>query len=130
MFFFSAYRKSETQDLYVGLGTQYPKMGPYGGTFRWDPSVRCKSSNSQLFFKIGVLKYFAIFTGKKLCWNLLLINKTPTQMFSCEYYEIFKSTYLYRTTLVAASGDVSKRVKSDEMKINCLNPASANGCNA
>ena len=100
------------------------------GTLRWDPSVRCKSSNSQLFFKIDVLKYFAIFTGKKLCWNLLLINKTPTQMFSCEYYEIFKSTYLYRTTLVAASGDVSKRVKSDEMKINCLNPASANGCNA
>ena len=86
MFFFSAYRKSETQDLYVGLGTQYPKMGPYGGTLRWDPSVRCKSSNSQLFFKIGVLKYFAIFTGKHwnlfLCWNLFLINEAPTLVVS------------------------------------------------
>ena len=34
-----------------------------------------------------------------------------------------------RATLVAASGNVSKTVKSDGMKINCLNPASINGCN-
>ena len=37
---------------------------------------------------------------------------------------------MYRTILVAASGKVSKTVKSDEMKTNCLNPASGNGCNA
>ena len=34
------------------------------GTLRWNPSVRRKSSHLQLFFKIGGLKYFAIFTGK------------------------------------------------------------------
>ena len=128
MFFFRHTGKVGPR-IYVGLGTQDPKMEPYSGTLRWDPSVRCKSSHLQLFFKIGVLKYFAIFTGKHLCWNLLLINKTPTQVFSCEYYEIFKSSFLYRTSLAAASGDVSKRVKSDGMKINCLNPASVNGCN-
>ena len=29
---------------------------------------------------------------------------------------------------MAASGDVSKTIKSDVMNINCLNPASVNGC--
>ena len=42
----------------------------------------------------------------------------------------FWEQLLYRTTLMAASGDVSKTIKSDRMKINCLNPASVNGCNA
>ena len=32
-----------------------------------------RSSRLQMFFKIGVLKNFAIFTGKHLCWNLFLI---------------------------------------------------------
>ena len=31
-------------------------------------------SRSQRFFKIGVLKNFAIFTGKHLCWRLFLIK--------------------------------------------------------
>ena len=33
-----------------------------------------KSFIHKQFFKIGVLKYFAIFTGKPLCWNLVLIK--------------------------------------------------------
>ena len=28
-----------------------------------------RNSHSQMFFKIGVLKHFVIFTGKKLCWR-------------------------------------------------------------
>ena len=107
-----------------------PRVETSVGTLRWNPSVRRKSSHLQLFFKIGGLKHFAIFTGKHQRWNLLLINKTPTQVSSCEYCKIFKSSFWYRTTLVAAAGDVSKTVKSDGMKINCLNPASVNGCNA
>ena len=31
---------------------------------------------------------------------------------------------------MAVSGDVRKTAKSDGMKINYLNPASVNGCNA
>ena len=31
-------------------------------------------SRSQVFFKTGVLKHFAIFTGKHLCWCLFLIE--------------------------------------------------------
>ena len=33
-----------------------------------------RSSRSQMFFKIGVLKNFTKFTGKELCWSLFLIN--------------------------------------------------------
>ena len=33
-----------------------------------------RSSCSQIFFKIGVLKKFAIFTGKHLCWSLFSIK--------------------------------------------------------
>ena len=39
----------------------------------------------QTFFKIGVLKNFAIFTGKHLCWSLFLILffKTKRKAFRC-----------------------------------------------
>ena len=57
-----------------------------------------RSRRSQMFFKIIVLKCFATFTGKRLCWNLFLIK-----LFCCEYCEILKNNFLYRTTPVAAS---------------------------
>ena len=99
-------------------------MGLYDGPLRWDLRVKRRSSHSKPFFKTGVLKHFAIFTGKHLCWSLFIINETPTHVFSCEYYEIFKSSFLYKITLVAASGDVSKTVKPDgmilSMKMHCL----------
>ena len=55
-----------------------------------------RSSRSQMFFKIGLLKNYAIIAGKYLCWSLFLISlqtwrlaallkKTPTQVFPCEY---------------------------------------------
>ena len=53
-----------------------------------------------MFFKVDVLKSFVIFTGKK----------TPTQVFSCEYCEVFKECLkilkeqlFYRTPPVGAS---------------------------
>ena len=33
----------------------------------------CRSSRSQMFFKIDILKTFVIFTGKRLCWSLFLM---------------------------------------------------------
>ena len=33
-----------------------------------------RSSRLQMFFKIGVLKNFAIFTGKHMCWSLFLVG--------------------------------------------------------
>ena len=58
-----------------------------------------------MFFKIGVVKNSAIFTGKKLRWSLL--NKVAgLQVFSCENCKIVQSKLFYRTPPVAASADV------------------------
>ena len=35
---------------------------------------RCSSSRSQMFYETGVLKKFAIFARKQLCWSLFLVN--------------------------------------------------------
>ena len=35
--------------------------------------------------------------------NTTLAKETPTQVFSCEYREIFKNSFFYRTIPVAAS---------------------------
>ena len=56
----------------------------------------------EVFYKKAVLKKLAIFTGKHLHWSIFLIKlqalqlyckEIPTQLFSCEYCEIFKKTY-------------------------------------
>ena len=70
-------------------------------------------NRSQLFFKIGVLSNFAIFTAKHLrccvgiklqAWRTeALLNETPTQVFSCEFCEIVKHSFFYWTTPVASS---------------------------
>ena len=57
------------------------------------PSSR--SSCSQMFFKIGALKNFAIPQEK------LYSKEAPTQVFSCEYFEIFKNSFFYRIPPVA-----------------------------
>ena len=66
---------------------------------RWKPL----NSRSQMFFKTRVLKNFAVFTGKHLCWSLFLVKSqdwrlafcifTPTQVFSRECCKIFKSSF-------------------------------------
>ena len=40
-----------------------------------EKSVKYRSRRSEMFFKIAVLKKFAIFTGKHLCWSLFLIKQ-------------------------------------------------------
>ena len=51
-----------------------------------------------MFFKIGALKNFTIFTGKDdQCWSLFLIKlyyeDTPIRVFSCEYCKFFKNNF-------------------------------------
>ena len=70
---------------------------------RVSEKAQIRSSRSLVFFKIGVLKNFAIFTGKYLCCFLSFIKlqafrpatlskKDFNTALSCEYCEIFKST--------------------------------------
>ena len=66
-----------------------------------------KQSPRRLLSK-GVLRNFAKFTGKHLCQSLFLSlnfikKETLAQVFSCEFSEISKNTFFYRTPLVAAS---------------------------
>ena len=71
-----------------------------------------------MFFKIDVLKNFTIFTGNHLCWSLFLIKfqafipATSTQVFSSEYFQIFKNISLYKSPLVAASKFLTKLAKN------------------
>ena len=56
-----------------------------------------RSVRSQMLFKIVIFKTFAIFIRKHLCWSLFLnfffFKKTPTQVFPCEYCEVFKNSF-------------------------------------
>ena len=60
-----------------------------------------RGSSLQMFYKIGALKSFSIFTGK---------HETLTQVFSSEYCEIFKNTFFQRTPSVAASEPINSKV--------------------
>ena len=65
-------RRSLKRQYYLGLLQQY--QGGFHGSIR--------SSRSQMFFKIDVLKNFANFTGKHLCWSLLKVAGLQTYTFS------------------------------------------------
>ena len=76
---------------------------------------RDRSTRPEVFCKNGVLRNFAKFTGKHLCQNLFfnkvvgkacnfIKKESLAQVFSCEFCEISKKTFFYRTPPVAASG--------------------------
>ena len=62
-------------------------------------NLRSTKAATRGVLKLRVLKDFANFIGKHLCWSLFLIKlqarrpKTPIQMFSCEICEILRNTY-------------------------------------
>ena len=63
-----------------------------------------RSSRSQLFFKIAVLKNFTKFTGEHLCWSLFLIKRPATLLkressigIFLKYCKFFKDSSFYRT---------------------------------
>ena len=71
----------------------------------------------EVFFKKGVPKNFANFTGKHLCWRFFLIKlkvwrpatllrKTAAQVFSCDICEIFKNTYFEEHLRAAATAKI------------------------
>ena len=53
-----------------------------------------KSSRSQMFFKIGVLKNFAIFTGKHMCKSLFLIKLKACNFIKKRLQQVFCRTFL------------------------------------
>ena len=53
-----------------------------------------KSSRSKMFFKIGVLKNFAIFTGKHMCKSLFLIKLKACNFIKKRLQKVFCRTFL------------------------------------
>ena len=79
--------------------------------------IEDRSSRSQMFFKIDVLKNFENFTGKHQCWSFFLIKlqafslkkrlkETTTRVFFREICEILKNTCFVKTRSVAASDKI------------------------
>ena len=69
-------------------------------------SLIFKSSHSQMIFTIGVLKHFAIFTRKHLCWSYFLIKSLKRDSnidVFLEYCKIFKNPYFEELLRTAAS---------------------------
>ena len=57
----------------------------------------------EAFYKKDVLKNFAKFTGKHQYQKLFFKIEALTQLFSCEFYEIFKNTLFKEHLWTAAS---------------------------
>ena len=55
---------------------------------------RCRSSRSQMFFKVDVFKNFAIFTGKHLCWSLFLIKLQAFRCFPVNIAKFLRVAFL------------------------------------
>ena len=66
-----------------------------------------RSSRPEVFYKKGILRNFAKFTGKHLRQHQVagqgnFKSGSLAQVFSCEFCEISQNTFFYRTPLVAA----------------------------
>ena len=70
--------------------------------------THCRSSRREVFCRKGVLRNLAKFTGKHL-WQSLFFNKVAgliekealAQVFSCEFCQISKNIFSYRTPPMA-----------------------------
>ena len=100
--------------------------------FYWKPLWKnFKKQPPEMFFKKTVFNNFAIFIGKDLCWSLFLIKlqvirtlklqffKNPTQVFSCEYCEIFKNTNFEEHLQTVASEFYSNEFASAVIHRKC-----------
>ena len=78
--------------------------------------LKQSTSHPEVLCKKGILKNFTKFTGKHLCQSLFLNKivgqspvcnpikkKTMTQVFSCEFCEIFKNTFFKENLWITAS---------------------------
>ena len=72
--------------------------------------LHCRSSRLEVFCKTGVLRNLAKFTGKSLRQSLffnkvagLTEKQTLAQVLSCQFCQISKNTFSYRTPPMAVS---------------------------
>ena len=94
--------------------------------------IPSRRSCLEVFYKIGVPKNFAIFTGKCYARFCNFIKKeTLTQVLSCEFREIFKNTSFDRIILSVACGPHEKCIvaaiakSGRQREINSVNKVKA-----
>ena len=65
-----------------------------------------------MFFKIGLLKNFAIFREKHLCWSLFLIKLQTFRIFPVNITKFLTVAFFIELQRVAASADVLLTLKT------------------
>ena len=98
----------------------------------WIPSTKNRSRHPEVFYKIGVLKNFAKFTGKHLCQRLsfnkvaglkpetLLKKRLRLMCFFCEIRKIFKNIFFYRTPPFASQKLLLQKLNRSIYLGNCF----------
>ena len=76
-----------------------------------------RSSHPKEFCNKGVLKKFTV---KNLCQSIFFKRETLAPLFSCDFCEIFKNTFSYRTPLVAESVNAALNCLLHEMQLRKL----------
>ena len=82
-------------------------------------SNKTQKQSSRGVLKKGVTRNFAKFMGKQLCQSFFLM----AQVFSCEFCNISKNTFSYRTSPVVASENGIKNKKATKTEYS---PCSTN----
>ena len=72
---------------------------------------KTEKQSPEVFYKKTVLKSFSTFTGKHHHYQ----KETPTQVFSCEYCEIFRNTYFEEYLRTAAFENSCPNFYSEKM---------------
>ena len=125
---FSKFTDKHTQNSHQGMfcqnmflkSLQNSQENNFSGVFffnnvaNWKPKT-VRNSHWRRSVKKGILKNFANFAKKLLCWSLFFIKlqfwepatllklkKTPTQVLSCETCQIFKNDYFEEHLSTAA----------------------------
>ena len=70
-------------------------------------NMTVRSSLPEVFCKKGALRNFLKFTGKHLCQSLFFKKEALAQVSPCEFCEISKNIFSYRTLPMTASGQLS-----------------------
>ena len=106
------------ENLHVSFGVPIKKAHK----FEWYRKTCYRSSRQEVICEKSVLRNFKKFTGKHLCWNLFfnkvsglrpatfLKKETLAQVLSCEYCEISKNTFCYRTPAVASVVKMDRKI--------------------
>ena len=80
-----------------------------------------RSNRSNMFFEIGVLNYFATFTGKHLCWSVLLKLIKKRLQYMCFLVDIAKFLTLSVFVIRCAGDDPNLHSNSNISKMVKVN---------